>query len=331
MFNFGPNDAGYYPNGSPPLGLTYAGADRGAVYDGKSPLYGWTNGGGSNPDDRNVVFAYDPGRCGFAVLHTFDDLQGGFDPAGLTVGPDGAVYGVITSGPTASDTGAVFRIGIRHGCTVKWYKLIYTFKDTHPQGAMTFGPDGDLYLSASGTIYRLNLNRGWKRTPLYTFTEFGHGPGGRMVFGSDGALYGADLGDVSNNTAGTVYRLRQTTKHNGKVVWVRDTLYSFVQNDPQGNNPTEVSFGRDGILYGITSDNGSGGYGTVFSVTPQPGNPDGLPWNMTLLHAFSGTDGDPPTGTLAFGSDGAIYGATVFGSPTYPDDYIHGYAFQLVH
>jgi len=49
--------------------------------------------------------------------------------------------------------------------------------------------------------------------------------------------------------------------------------------------------------------------GTVFVMT----KPAGEPWKETVLHNFSGSDGQYPQSTLVFGSTGALLGATVGG------------------
>jgi hypothetical protein len=307
----------------------------GRAWDRTSPLYGWTGGGGSTADGRNVLFLYG-GGCGFKVIHRFTDLKGGYDPVGLTVAPDSALYGAIAVGPDVhTNTGGVFRITFTSdGCGVASYQIIYRFTDGHqPTGGMIFGPDGALYLAANGggsEILKLKQSATnadhW--TPSLVYSESTHGFAGHMAFGTDGALYLVDTGN-GDTVPGTVYRLRKQHK-DGTITWVPDTLYSFAAEDKEGNNPSGVVFGPDGVLYGTTKDNVAGGYGTVFKVTPQPDNPSALPWNMTVLHPFAGTDGSRPTGTLAFGSNGSIYGTTVFGAPGYPTNYQNGYAYELV-
>ena len=63
--------------------------------------------------------------------------------------------------------------------------------------------------------------------------------------------------------------------------------------------------GRDGALYGTTSDGGASTNGTVFKVST-----NGL--DYTVLHVFSGTGGDGrhPYAGLVQGSDGVLYGTT---------------------
>ena len=84
------------------------------------------------------------------------------------------------------------------------------------------------------------------------------------------------------------------------------TLYSF-KGDPDGANPKgAVVIGKDGTLYGTTYNGGTSRLGTVFELTPTKA----VPWTETVLHNFNGPDGEYPESALAFGSTGALYGAT---------------------
>ena len=64
--------------------------------------------------------------------------------------------------------------------------------------------------------------------------------------------------------------------------------------------------GRDGNLWGPTAGGGAGGYGTVFTMTP-----DGT---LSTVHNFDGADGGGPEG-LVLGTDGDFYANTQGGGP----------------
>jgi uncharacterized repeat protein (TIGR03803 family) len=101
--------------------------------------------------------------------------------------------------------------------------------------------------------------------------------------------------------------------------WTADTLYSFGADiEPFGG----VVVGIGGVLYGTTSDGGTGacfdefgmniGCGTVYSLTP-PASPGGA-WTYTVLYSFSGaSDGDAPFAGLVIGPHGELYGTTSSG------------------
>jgi uncharacterized repeat protein (TIGR03803 family) len=70
--------------------------------------------------------------------------------------------------------------------------------------------------------------------------------------------------------------------------------------------------GSDGNFYGTTAggngywlNDGYGGYGTVFQVTPAG--------TLTTLGSFNGAYGQNPAGGLVQGSDGYFYGVTAYG------------------
>lgn len=61
---------------------------------------------------------------------------------------------------------------------------------------------------------------------------------------------------------------------------------------------------------------------SMTSLSAQSAKPDG---RFTVLHSFTGTDGDAPTGPLMFGRDGMLYGATSNGGVTYKDNDASGF------
>jgi uncharacterized repeat protein (TIGR03803 family) len=64
--------------------------------------------------------------------------------------------------------------------------------------------------------------------------------------------------------------------------------------------------GVDGNFYGTSYYGGANNFGTVYSVTA-----NGV---VTVLHSFAGgSDGEGPAAALIMGSDGALYGTTVWG------------------
>jgi uncharacterized repeat protein (TIGR03803 family) len=89
------------------------------------------------------------------------------------------------------------------------------------------------------------------------------------------------------------------------------SLYSFSSTD--GAYPNAVlTQGRDGYLYGTTSQGGIGtcasntGCGTIFKMDTSG--------NLTTLYKFSGTDGSSPQGVI-LGTDGNLYGVAQLDGP----------------
>src|SRR6266404_315881 len=122
-------------------------------------------------------------------------------------------------------------------------------------------------------------------------------PDAGLVLGRDGLLYGTTSTGVASGS-GEVFRLKPQT---GAVT----VLHSFAGSDgasPEG----PITLGPGGKYYGTTSVGGSTNNATVFSITPSG--------KFTSLHSFSGADGAKPVGgALTQGSDGALYGVTIFG------------------
>jgi uncharacterized repeat protein (TIGR03803 family) len=145
--------------------------------------------------------------------------------------------------------------------------------------------------------------------------------------GADGAdpLAGLTI-DRGGNLYGTTYRGGSTglgtvymLAHNGSG-WNFNSLYSFAGGNDGAKPYGRVIFGRNGTLYGTTSQGGnsscSGGCGTVFNLKPVPASVvcAGLcPWTETALYRFTGTNGAGPSGDLVFDQAGNLYGTTYVG------------------
>src|ERR1019366_7951855 len=89
-------------------------------------------------------------------------------------------------------------------------------------------------------------------------------------------------------------------------------------------DPNGLVIGGGSVLYGTT--NAGGGIDQAYSLTP-PVSP-GAPWTYTVLHNFAGADGALPTGVLAIGRGGGLYGGPHLGGGgnCYPEGCGVGYA-----
>ena len=170
-------------------------------------------------------------------------------------------------------------------------------------------------------------------TVLHSFTggADGSNPVSPLTFDHSGRVYGtAYTGGAAG--AGTVFRL--TPKGSD---WTFTTLYTF-QGGHDGADPVAgVVIGGDGLLYGTTPAGGIAGCqhgfpfnncGVIYSLRPPATSCKTAlcPWTETVLYSFTGNlDGDAPSyGTLAFDSQGNLYGATIWGGT---DD--EGLIYQL--
>jgi uncharacterized repeat protein (TIGR03803 family) len=133
---------------------------------------------------------------------------------------------------------------------------------------------------------------------------------GTPSFDSSGVLYGTTSGGGVG--FGTAYALRPPRA--GRTNWRPAVLSNLTGAD--GAEPIAgLTAGPNGVLYGTASAGGSarnGSYGTVFELRP-PG-PGQYYWTQSVLHDFTGIDGDgvqPYAGPLVAGPGGALYGTTI--------------------
>lgn len=77
--------------------------------------------------------------------------------------------------------------------------------------------------------------------------------------------------------------------------------------------------GAGGHLFGSTDVGGSNGLGCIFELSPSPTG-----WQESVLHSFTGLDGNGPMGALVSDAAGDLYGTTVDGGA-----YDGGVAFEL--
>ena len=142
---------------------------------------------------------------------------------------------------------------------------------------------------------------------------------GSVVLDKAGNIYGTTYGGGAN-LCGTVFEL--TPGSNGP--WTEQQLHSFSCYEMDGFGPRAgVTLDTAGNLYGTTysgSENGGGGDGTVFELTPGSNG-----WTETILHSFNGSDGSGPNAGVTLDSQGNLYGTTITGG-----GYECGTAFELV-
>jgi len=216
------------------------------------------------------------------------EINPGCDPSGpLIKGSDGNLYGTTLGVPEYPDGGTVFQLrtnGILRTLTTFYYVDGAGF--AYPSDLVQ-GSDGNFYgLTATGKLFKL--------TPTGARTTLPFANANGLVGSGDGnSLYltisgnSTDCGTLFNMTLG------------GKLT----TIASF--GGTNGCNPGSGFILRDGNYFGTTSGGGDYGYGTAFEVTP-----DG---KFTTLFSFDQTNSPAAGAPLMQGSDGNLYGTTVFG------------------
>jgi uncharacterized repeat protein (TIGR03803 family) len=179
-----------------------------------------------------------------------------------------------------------------------------------PLGTLVQGHDGNFYGTTSdigfvgqGAVYKLTPSG--TLTVLHSFTGLSDGgvPVAGLIQASDGNFYGdAKYGGASG--CGNVYKVTSS----GTLT----SLHVFAGGAHDGCQPSApLVQAADGNFYGTTNTGGSANFGTVFKITAAG--------TVTLLHTFCTQSGCPdgynPTAALVQGSDGNLYGETLFGGP----------------
>jgi uncharacterized repeat protein (TIGR03803 family) len=188
---------------------------------------------------------------------------------------------------------------------------------SEPTGALASDAAGNLYgftesggVGGRGVAYELVApTTGTAAWAGKVLANLGVQPGGGPLRGSDGSLYG--VGNTFSGTdQGTVYRIKPPVK--GATAWTKTTIYTF-GGGADGARPTGGLIGDTaGNLYGVTQTGGSAGHGTVYRLAPPASGV--TTWTKTILYNFAGApDGNNPWDSLAAGSDGALFGVTLFG------------------
>jgi uncharacterized repeat protein (TIGR03803 family) len=238
----------------------------GLVQGADGRLYGVTQLGGDH--DRGTVYRI--GKSGqLTTLHSFadDDPIGEFPQSGLTLGPDGAVYGTAQYG--AHRGGTIFRVPPDGQVSV--VKSLEAVDGCWPS-KLTMGQDGWLYGAAflcgehgMGTLFRVRPDGAFER--LHSFSgKDGSGPYHALTQSPDGTWYGVTLGNAQDPRS-VAYRTR-FDETGLTVLHEFGTVQSGIY--PSG----ALHFGSDGYLYGTTSAGGNdkgflgSGPGTVFRMAP---------------------------------------------------------------
>ncbi len=273
-------------------------------------FYGTTQGGGAS---GNGTVWVENSKGSFKTLYSFTGAGDGAQPTGrLLFFVDGNLYGT-TLGGGKYGAGTVFQIS-----TGGKLKTLYSFTGGNDGGS----PESGLAISLNGrsinssmfgttnqggslgggVIY--GITTGGKFTLVHTLapaTE-GSNPVGELITDDNGNLFGTGSGGGSTG-AGTIFKVTPA----GSLT----LLYTFPVDpvtflNPKGNTPLARLAGWSGSsLYGSAAFGGSAGAGTIFKL-------DGT--TLTILHQFTGDDGQTPNGQLLISPlDGNIYGTTANG------------------
>jgi len=284
-----------------------------------STLYGTASLGGSG---YGTVFSISTSGSGFTVLHTFTGTNGadGAYPMGGLVLSGSTLYGTAEEGGVGQglfyDSGTVFSLST----TGTNFTVLHTFTGG-TGGSDGANPVATLVLSGStlygttsiednqeapaATIFKVSTS-GTGFTVLYSFTggNDGANPTAPLVL-SGSTLYGT-ASEGGSGDSGTVFSI--STSGTGFTV-----LYGFSSTsgkpggeNSDGANPNAGLVLSGSTLYGTAVNGGTGGTGTLFSVSTNGGS-------FAVFHDFStGTGGDDPVAALVL-SGSTFYGTTYSG------------------
>jgi YVTN family beta-propeller protein/uncharacterized repeat protein (TIGR03803 family) len=235
--------------------------------------------------------------------------DGNYSQAPLVQATNGNFYGTTYAGGVNGE-GNVFEM-TPAGQLTTLYSFCSQPKCTdgaYPIAGLVQATNGNLYgttlyggANGAGTVFE--ITPAGQLTTRYSFCSQtncsdGEIPYAGLIQGANGNLYGTTESGGANG-GGTVFEITPA----GQLT----TRYSFCSQSgcTDGVEPYGGLVQVSGNFYGMTSDLGPNGFGTVFEITPAG--------QLNTLYGFGLTDGAYPDGGLVQGSNGNLYGMTDFG------------------
>jgi uncharacterized repeat protein (TIGR03803 family) len=233
-------------------------------------LYGLTRYKGAN--NLGVLFEYDITTGAFATKVNFDGTNGSSPRTGLTLGPNGKLYGTTNTGG-AHNVGVLFEYDV----DLNELHVILDFSNS-----LGYAPLAKLIVASNGNLYgTTQLGGKYSRGVLFEYNPtlkkysvvhaFAGGSEGSFAWASvtqglDGKLYGT-MPNGGTGDQGYVFSFDLTTGDYTRI-------YDFT-GSPNGVGPYggQLTMTPDGKFYGLTDSgpSGSAGPGILYSVTPSTG------------------------------------------------------------
>jgi uncharacterized repeat protein (TIGR03803 family) len=257
--------------------------------NGQSSIMGVTVFGGE--DQYGTIFSTDSAGSNFQVNKSFPFIRGALPKSGLT-DFNNKLYGAVYDGLYEYDY------------TSDEYTYLVTFidsihgRDTYSRPELS--SSGMFYGTTSlggpygcGCLYKYDPGLNQVQTIFAFRDSTGCNQKGNLLFASNSKLYGMTSNGGSNGV-GVLFEYDETT-NNYKV------LYHFKYNTTGANPLGGLVEGSNNDLWGVTSDGGLGGDGTLFKYYI---NSD----TLIRVHTFSSA-GTTPVGDLVW-SNNKLFGLT---------------------
>src|SRR3984957_17209410 len=283
------------------------GVDRFVARDSAGTLYGAAGNGATGLGEIYKLSAAGE----YSVLYSFTGGADGSSGSGVIVGPGGSLYGV-SGGDVVP--GLVFELSPSGQFTVL-YAFTGGTDGSLPNGGLILDSAGNLYGTTNegglgtGVVYKLDPSG--QETVLHSFAGGADGgdPFGGVIRDAAGNLYGTtdNYGQLANGNQGEGVVFELDTAGNYTV------LYTFT-GGADGGAPNGVVRDQAGNLYGTTTFGGSTGpgctlaCGVVYKLAPSG--------QETVLHSFSGADGDNTEAGVIRDAAGNLYGTCLDGGTT---------------
>lgn len=238
----------------------------------------------------------------------------------------GNLYGTSVQGG-AYGSGTVFRV-----TPAGVHTVLYSFKGAadggEPYKGVTLDPQGNLWGTTvsggegpcdggCGVVYKLAFSGGnWHQSIVHSFTDTdGSGPGSPVSIDRQGNVYGTTPTGGSLGL-GVVYEL---TPANGS--WAFQVIHTFTGGtDGSGGSAGKLLINSAGELYGVCTEGGDLGFGTVYKLAQQNGA-----WQFTTLYAFH----DQPDGALPYGGLIQDRAGNLYGTTYYAGEHDWGTVYEL--
>ncbi len=336
--------AGFVLSGTNLFGTAYSGGQHGS-----GVVFGLnTDGSGYTP-----YFPFDLGVLGNGAETNRD---GGYPRAPL-VFTGTALYGTASQLGT-NGSGTVYEMSLATG-----FKVLHTFTTPHLNGDMSTNIDGanpmaglvlagtSLYGTAenggfhgNGTIFKVD-DTSLVFTNLHSFsaTSFnqfnistngdGQSPQGGLILAGN-ILYGTTSAGGTNGT-GTIFAVNTngtgfTTLHHFGLVGADYSGVYGIDTNQDGDSVVAGLFLTNNTLYGVASQGGLHGLGTIFSLNTSGGGftvlhtfAPGAGNSALFGHSFTNSDGTSPFGNLL------VSGHILYGTASGGGAYANGTVFSV--